>query len=155
MKKAVLAVAFAVILGMIGIAPADAQPVKRWTHHQLLTCANPSNGYRVNANLYYRMNFTAPDDWDITIETAVFNTNPNFNMDRFWLDLEYRPNQWQAIVHYGGDGTPQNTVATDWIVDNKLGAITNDSDSPAWRMSAWGVGSGSSTYFCNDYGTVF
>lgn len=122
---------------------------------ETLSCANPANGYRVTAHIAYDLRFARPTDWDVLIENVAVVTQPNFNMDRWWLDIEIRPNQWFAVAHYGGDGNPQNTVATDWVIGPRATAITDDSDGPAWRMSAWGVGRGSSTYFCNNYGSVF
>jgi hypothetical protein len=150
-KRVVGAIAIALLLVFGAQAPSHA-----YTHREIMTCTNPSNGYKTTADIFYTLDHVSGNDWNVLIEAMVFNTDPNFNMDRFWLDIEVSPGDYWAVVHYGGSGNPQNTVSTDWTVFDRAMPINDDSQSPAWRMYAKGVGPGNSTYSCGFvYGSVF
>jgi hypothetical protein len=152
MRKVLIAITATVLLILTGAAPAHAG-----THGEHLQCSNPSNGYTVAADIDYTPTVVPghPGHWDVSIDSIAVTTTPNFRMDRFWIDIESSPGTWWAVAHYGGDGNPQNTVTEDFLIPARVVPINNDSQSPAWRMSAWGVGAGNSTYSCNDYGSVF
>jgi hypothetical protein len=153
MRKILIALAIS-MLAILGIAG----PASAGTHAEHLECSNPSNGYTVTADIDYTPSAVTghPGHWDVIIDSVIVHTTPNFNMDRWWLHIEIAPNQWFAVARYGGTGNPQNTVATDWVIFGPRGApINDDSQSPAWRMYADGVGAGSATYSCTDYGGVF
>jgi hypothetical protein len=162
--SSVLAVV-ALLASVLAVAPASQADVGsiRGEH---LECS--VGGYTVTADVTYDLDYQGSPGWIVGVHKIVLHTDPNFQMNQLWIDIESEPGQYDAVTHWGGTKATLNDVSEDYTANydwahysdggsyhSKYEWINDDSDSPAWRMLAAGVGSGNTTAECSDYGTVF
>lgn len=158
-----IAVAVAVLAALLGTVAAPAQAAECCgtiagqgkTEVMGVSVRGNTASLVIDYTLYKDLSGTAQaGQWALTFDGATYRTSPNFSADRMWVDYEKSPGNWVAIAHYGGDGSPQNTVTPDFNIPSKGDFfVSNPTDGPAFRFRVQGF-ENSTTDVRYDYGNI-